>query len=111
MLGVDDFAFRKGHHYGTILVDLETHQPMALLADRKAETLVSWLEAHPGIELLSRDRSKTYRKAMTEGAPDTIQVACGRISSPRVDRDDAASGCLGLDRRHPPLATDNTADL
>ena len=74
-LGVDDFAFRKGHNYGTILVDLETHQPIALLADRKAETLIEWLQAHPGIEVLSRDRSKTYRKAMTEGAPDAIQVA------------------------------------
>lgn len=75
MLGVDDFAFRKGHVYGTILVDLETHQPIALLAERKAETLVEWLQAHPGIEVLSRDRSKTYKSAMTEGAPDANQVA------------------------------------
>ncbi|MBD2234978.1 ISL3 family transposase [Phormidium tenue] len=75
VLGVDDFAFRKGHNYGTILVDLETHQPIALLADRKAETLVEWLQAHLGIEVLSRDRSKTYKRAMTEGAPEAIQVA------------------------------------
>jgi transposase len=75
VLGVDDFAFRKGHNYGTILVNLETHQPIALLADRKAESLVEWLQAHPGIEVLSRDRSKTYKSAMTAGAPDAIQVA------------------------------------
>ena len=75
VLGVDDFAFRKGHNYGTILVDLETHQPIALLADRKAETLVEWLQAHPGIEVLSRDRSKTYKSAMDKAAPDAVQVA------------------------------------
>lgn len=74
-LGVDDFAFRKGHNYGTILVNLETHQPIALLSDRRAETLVEWLQAHPGIEVLSRDRSRTYKRAMTEGAPEAIQVA------------------------------------
>ena len=75
ILGVDDFAFRKGHHYGTILVDLETNHPIALLPDRTAETLATWLEDHPGIEILSRDRSKTYKRGMTQGAPDAVQVA------------------------------------
>ena len=75
MLGVDDFAFRRGRNYGTILVDLETHQPIALLEDRKAETLVTWLEAHPGIEVLSRERSKTYKSAMDKAAPNAVQVA------------------------------------
>lgn len=65
----------RGHHYGTILVDLETNHPIALLPDRTAETLATWLEDHPGIEILSRDRSKTYKHGMTQGAPNAIQVA------------------------------------
>lgn len=74
-LGVDDFAFRKHQHYGTILVDLEQHRPIALLKDRQSGTLAQWLQQHPGVQVLSRDRSKEYRQGMTQGAPQAIQVA------------------------------------
>jgi transposase len=74
-LGVDDWAIRKRHTYGTILVDLETHRPVDLLPERSAETLSNWLKVHPGVKIVSRDRSSEYAKGATEGAPDAVQVA------------------------------------
>jgi transposase len=75
VLGVDDWAKRKGQRYGTILIDLERSQVIDLLNDRTADTLAGWLDQHREIELVSRDRSQTYAEAITRGAPSAIQVA------------------------------------
>jgi transposase len=74
VVGIDEFAFRKGHRYGTILVDLEKRKPVDLLPNRDAETVARWLHAHPEIEIISRDRSGTFKQAANLGAPQARQV-------------------------------------
>ena len=74
VLGVDDFAFRRGHAYGTILVDLEQRRVVDLLPERSQESLLAWLRRHPEIEFAARDRSHIYREALAKGAPGAVQV-------------------------------------
>jgi transposase len=75
VLGVDDWAKRKGQRYGTILVDLESSQIIDLLGDRTAETLIQWLKNHPEVQTVSRDRSPTYADAVQKALPEATQVA------------------------------------
>ncbi|WP_413100285.1 ISL3 family transposase [Streptomyces sp. Inha503] len=75
VLGVDEFAFRKGCTYGTVLVDVEAGRVVDVLPDRTSETFAAWLAGHPGTEIICRDRATAYTKAVKEAAPDALEVA------------------------------------
>jgi transposase len=75
VVGVDDWAFRRNHRYGTIVCDLERRQVRALLPDREVATIERWLAGHPTIEVVSRDRGGGYREAAARALPDAVQVA------------------------------------
>lgn len=74
ILGIDDWALKRGQHYGTILVNLETRKPVDLIQGRSAETLQKWLEAHPQVQVISRDRSKEYKAGIDAALPDVLQI-------------------------------------
>ncbi len=75
VVGVDDWSWRRGKRFGSILVNLETHKIVGLLADREAESVRHWLAAHPEVDVVSRDRGRTYIDGATWGAPQATQVA------------------------------------
>ena len=75
VLGVDDWAFRKGVNYGTILINMETSRPIELLASRESSDLKEWLKKYPNVKIVTRDRASSYSSAIKEVCPDAIQVA------------------------------------
>jgi len=74
-IGIDDFSFRRGKKFGTLIIDLQTHEVLDVLPDRTAETSASWMAEHPEVEIISRDRGGDYAAAARTSAPQATQIA------------------------------------
>jgi transposase len=75
VIGIDDWAFKKRVKYGTLVCDIKTHRPIDILDDRNYDTVSAWLKNHTEVKMICRDRSQTYRKAISDSLPDVVQVA------------------------------------
>ena len=74
-IGIDDFAFKKRHNYGTIIVDEKTHKPVAILEGRDGKTLSEWLKKNKHIKIVTRDRASAYAKVIEQELPGAMQIA------------------------------------
>ncbi|MEW2576885.1 transposase [Streptomyces syringium] len=83
VVGVDEYATRKGRVYGTVLVDVETRRPMDLLPNREASSVAVWLAERPGIEVVCRDRAPFFAEGATAGAPQAVQARASRVTMRR----------------------------
>src|SRR3546814_1029282 len=75
IVGIDDWAWRRGQRYGTIICDLERNRVLDLLPDRNADSVANWLKRYPGIKVVARDRADLYADGARRGAPGAMQVA------------------------------------